>query len=105
MPLPGVTSGKTARCTARCKARGDRCRNPAAYKMPVCRFHGARHPETIQKGEQHPAYRHGNETLAAKAERSRRLTELRDIEAVMFAIGMVAPGSTRARGRKPKSYR
>ena len=102
MPLPGIISGKTARCTATCKARGDRCRNPAAYKMPVCRFHGARHPGTIRREENHPAYRHGNETLVAKAERSTRLTELRDIEAVMFAMGMVTSGSTRTRGRKPR---
>ena len=99
MPLPNVASGATARCKARSKRSGTRCCNPAAYKMPVCRFHGARHPGTIRRGEDHPAYRHGNEALAAKAERSRRLTELRDIEAVMFAMGMAT--GPRWRGRKP----
>ena len=103
MPLPGIVSGKTTRCTAKCKARGDRCRNPAAYGMPVCRFHGARHPGTIRREENHPAYRHGHETLAAKAERSTRLTELRDIEAVMFAYGFVPEGAPHWRGRKPKA--
>lgn len=99
MPLPNVTSGKTQRCKAKCKARGDQCRNPAAYGTMVCRYHGARKPETIMRGADHPQYSHGGETLAAKAERSRRLTELRQLEALSFALG-IANGH-RWKGRKP----
>lgn len=65
MPLPGID--ETKRCTATCKARNDQCRNPAAYGMRVCRYHGAKKPETIRKGANHPQYRHGFETLEAKA--------------------------------------
>jgi hypothetical protein len=101
MPLPGIISGKTARCTAKCKARGDRCRNPAAWGCSTCRYHGARMPPSIRRGEDHPAYRHGNETQAAKQERSRRLAELRDIERVMFIFGLAT--GPRWRGRKPKA--
>ena len=88
MPLPNISSGKTQRCSAKCKARGDQCRNPAAYGMMVCRYHGARGPETIRLGANHPQYRHGGETLEAKAERSRRLAELRELEVLAFALGV-----------------
>ena len=104
MPLPGIDSGKTARCSAKCKATGERCKNPAvvSWGATVCRYHGARRPETIRKGERHPQYRHGNETLQKKAERSRRLAELRDIEAQLFALGLAT--GPRWRGRHPKVF-
>ena len=63
-------------------------------------MHGARRPETIKRGAIHPQYRHGGETLEAKAERSRRLTELRVLEAALYAHGMAT--GPRWRGRKPK---
>jgi hypothetical protein len=100
MPLPNITSGETKRCKAKCKARGDQCRNPAAYGMAVCRYHGARRAETIMRGANHPQYRHGQETLEAKAERSKKLAELRELEALAFATGIAA--GHRWRGRKPK---
>ena len=103
MPLPNILSGKTARCKAKCKARGDQCLNPAAYGMMVCRYHGARKPETIMRGANHPQYRHGHETLEAKAERNQRLGELRELEALSFAFGLAV--GTKWRGRKPASYK
>lgn len=69
--------------------------------MCICHYHGARRPHTIKRGAVHPQYRHGGETLDAKADRSRKLAALRDIEVVMFALRLAAPGSTRWRGRKP----
>jgi hypothetical protein len=99
MPLPNIISGKTRRCTARCKARGAQCFNPAAFGTAVCRYHGARRPETVKRGSNHPQYRHGRETLEAKAQRSRRLAELRDLEALSFALGLAS--GPRWRGRKP----
>ena len=103
MPLPNITSGKTPRCKATCKARGDRCRNPAAYGMPVCRYHGARKPGAIQRGACHPQYRHGGETREAKAERHQMSVFFHEVEDLMFALELVAPRSTRTRGRKPSS--
>lgn len=101
MPLPNITSGKTKRCKAKCKARvGEQCRNPAAYGMAVCRYHGARKPETIMQGANHPQYKQGLETLAAKAERSHRLSELRELEALSFILGMAT--GPKWRGRKPR---
>ncbi len=99
MPLPNILSGKTKRCKAKCKARRGQCLNPAAYGMMVCRYHGARKPETIMRGANHPQYRHGQETLEAKAERSQLLGELRELEALSFALGLAV--GARWRGRKP----
>ena len=69
--------------------------------MAVCRYHGARKPETIMRGANHPQHKHGQETLTAKAERGKRLAELREIEALMFALGMAT--GPRWRGRYPRS--
>jgi hypothetical protein len=82
--------------------RADGTFEPAAYGMTVCRYHGARKPDAIRKGSNHPQYRHGRETLEAKAERSKVLAELREIEALSFAYGLVPKGTPRWRGRKPK---
>jgi len=102
MPLPSIVSGKTKRCKAKCKARGDQCRNPAAYGMAVCRYHGARKTETIMRGANHPQYRHGQETILAKAERHEIAVFFDETENLMAKLEMLAPGSTRTRGRKPK---
>ena len=101
MPLPNVISGKAKRCTAKCKARGDRCRQPAAFGMNVCRYHGARKTETIRRGTDHPQHKHGGETLEAKTERSKKLAELRELEALSFALALAS--GPRWRGRKPKN--
>lgn len=68
--------------------------------MGVCRYHGARKPETVRRGACHPQYRHGQETLEAKAERSKRLAELPALEQLAFALGLAT--GPRWRGRKPK---
>ena len=101
MPLPNILSGKTKRCKSKSKTRGDQCRNPAAYGMAVCRYHGARKPETIMRGANHPQHRHGQETLEAKAERHEMAVFFHETENLMAKLGMLAPGATRTRGRKP----
>ena len=78
-----------------------RCLNPTAFGCKTaCRFHGARRPETIKKGRDHPLWVHGRETKASKADRSRKLAELRLIEAEMADLGVLE--GVRWRGRKPK---
>ena len=88
-------------CSAPAKHSRERCKNPAAHGMPVCRVHGARRPHTIKRGKNCPQWRHGGETQAAKAARSAKLRELRDIEAALFALGALA--GPRWVGRKPKT--
>lgn len=99
MPLPTITYHGARQCHARAKHSGTQCRNPAAYGMATCRYHGARRPENIRVGKHHPQWRHGGETLEAKAERSLRLAELRDLEGLMLALGQFT--GPRWRGRKP----
>jgi hypothetical protein len=53
------------------------------------------------RGANHPQYRHGDETQEAKAERSVRLAELRELEQVSFALGLAT--GARWRGRKPRT--
>ncbi len=101
MPLPCVVKRTAIQCQAKCKATQNRCRNPAAFGMAVCRYHGARRPSTILRGEAHPNYRHGDETLEAKAERSASSARLRKLEAMMYILKMT--DAPRWRGRKPKS--
>ena len=69
--------------------------------MKVCRYHGARKPETIMRGANHPQHKHGQETLEAKAGRSQRLAELRNLEALSFALGLAV--GPKGRGRKPRA--
>ena len=77
MPLPNIASGRTPQCTARSKRSLRRCLNPAAYGMPVCRFHGARRPDAVLRGPKHPLYRHGQETLEARRNRVEAMTRIR----------------------------
>lgn len=77
MPLPSVANGYAKRCEAICRSRGDRCKNPAAFGMRTCRYHGARSAETVRRGDQHPNYRHGWETGQAKKNRAEALARLK----------------------------
>lgn len=102
MPLPNIVSGAARRCRAKCKARGgEQCRNPAAFGMAVCRYHGSRKPDTIKSGMRHWNYQHGCETLQSKLYRSRVLNELRELEELAFSLGLAS--GARWRGRKPRS--
>ena len=58
-------------------------------------------PKSIKRGAEHPGYRHGQETLEAKAERSAKLAQLRDLEAEMALVGIF--DGPRWRGKKPKA--
>jgi hypothetical protein len=99
MPLPNVLTGHTPQCRARSKRSLSRCKNPAAFGMPVCRFHGARRPETVLRGPSHPLYRHGQETLEAKRGRVEAMTRIR----VLTDLGVLG-GFLKRRmlGRRPK---
>lgn len=101
MPLPAIRNQTILQCKAKSKHSQVRCLNPAAYGMPVCRFHGARKPQTILKGKDHPNYRHGKETLYARQKRRELSHELAELEEVGFAIGMLQ--GTRTRGRKTRT--
>ena len=95
MPLPHI---KTF-CCAKCKATGAACLNPAAYGMPVCRYHGARSSTSIRRGAEHGRYKTGEFTQASKADYRKGALRLMELERMAFDIGLIR---TRKAGRKPK---
>lgn len=100
MPLPIVLAGHAARCTAHSRTTGSRCWNPAAFGMATCRYHGARRPQTVRMGQEHPQYKDGRETQQAKEQRSRALARIALYEQVLAQAGQLS--GPRTRGPKPK---
>jgi hypothetical protein len=68
--------------------------------MPVCRFHGARRPESIKRGPAHPQFRHGRETLEARQRRVDGMSRLRSIVDLAVDAGFL---KKRITGRRPGS--
>ena len=102
MPLPNIRNNCALQCKAKAKHTGQRCLNLAAYGGKVCKFHGARKPETILKDAQHPNYKHGHETLEAKKRRSAGLVRMRRLEELL--VNSFFPGFKSPKGRKPNGY-
>ena len=102
MPLKSIIEGKAARCTARAKHSGDRCWRLAAHGGRVCTSHGYRPRETFRSGPDHWNFQAKGQTRLDRAEQSLRLDEIRQLEAISFGLGLVAPGSKRWPGRKPR---
>ena len=67
--------------------------------MTTCRYHGARHPQTVRSGAEHPQYKHGQETLDAKRRRSDGLARLGEYEEMLARVGKLT--GPRTRGPKP----
>ena len=99
MPLPAIAQHGAGQCTARAKSTKQRCLNPAAYGCKICREHGARKPDSIKYGIDHPNYLHGAETLEKKYQRSIKLAELREVEDDLIKRGLIK--CKRTVGRKP----
>ena len=79
--------------------------NPAAFGMAVCRYHGARKPEKVRRGSAHWNYQGAGQTAPERQERHEMAVFFHEAESLMSRLGMLAPGSTRTRGRKPVSER
>lgn len=96
--LPNIANGTARRCQARARSTGEQCKKLAVGSCRTCMSHGGH--KKVKRGASHPHYKHGNETQFAKAERSRRLAELRELEALLFRFDLAV--GARWRGRKPK---
>ena len=96
-PLHNIASGRTPQCKARSKRSLRRCKNPCAFGMSVCRFHGARRPESVKRGPAHPQYRHGRETLKARQRRVEGMTRIRRLVDLAVSAGFIR---TRISGRR-----
>ncbi len=72
--------------------------------MSVCRFHGARRPETIKRGPAHPQFRHGRETQEIRHRRVDAMSRIRLLADLGVAGGFIErriPGR-RSTPDKPK---
>ncbi|MEI6268412.1 MAG: hypothetical protein WCP01_05990 [Methylococcaceae bacterium] len=76
MPLPNVLNGTARRCHATAKHSGLQCKQPCAYGMPVCRFHGAN--KKIRSGVDCNFYVHGNATRAERKARPAKLKKAKE---------------------------
>jgi hypothetical protein len=96
------------RCTANSTRTGVQCGRPAlkSSKTQVCQFHGARStgPKTAEGKARIAAAHtvHGQETNAARAERSAGSATLSRIEDAMYLLEMTT--APRTRGRKARGY-
>jgi hypothetical protein len=96
------------RCTAKSSRTGVQCGRPAlkSSKTQKCQYHGSRStgPKTA-KGKARIAAAHtvhGQETNAARAERSAGSARLSRIEDAAYLIGLMT--GPRTRGRKARGY-
>lgn len=96
------------RCTALSSRTGVQCGRPAlkSSKTQKCQYHGGRStgPKTPQGKARIAAAHtvHGQETNAARAERSAASARLSRIEDAIYLLEMTT--APRARGRKAKGY-
>lgn len=100
MPLPSIRLHGAQQCTAKSKRTGLPCNNPAAYGCKTCRFHGAR--KNVLSGKAHPNWIHGKRSKEWMKQNSTQLCELRNLEDLGYAIGMM--GGPKIRGKKPKGF-
>ena len=97
---------KCARCTAKAKGSQAQCRKPAMTGKTKCRTHGG--ASTGPKTEAGKAairkahLKHGEATLAARAEYSEQVSRLQSLEDALHTLRMTS--ATRTRGRKALGY-
>jgi len=102
-----LTLGGRVLCN-QCQAKSSRtkkqCRAPALKGKRVCRTHGglSTGPKTADGRARCAQAKtiHGNDTRADRAQYSKKMTEIRNLEAIGFKIGMFS--GSRFVGRKPK---
>lgn len=102
MTLPSMRLHGAKQCTAKSKRTGLPCNNPAAFDCRTCRMHGARKPESIKRGEQHPNFVHGRRTLESQKQASEQSARLQMLEDALHLLGMTT--AKRSRGRKSARY-
>ena len=104
MPLPNIVNGTAKRCRARTKGRNlAPCLNLAAFNTPVCKVHGAVHPDKRPKGKSHGKYKHGQDVVAVAGKRTELAAVLRSLEDMLFLVGSLK-GQQHTRGNLPAGY-
>ena len=94
------------RCTAKAKGSQTQCRKPAMQGKTKCRTHGGAStgPKTLAGKDtiRQAHYKHGEQTLEAKAARSDKSAEMQALEDIMHVMNMTL--AKRTRGRKALGY-
>jgi hypothetical protein len=97
---------KCARCTARAKGSREQCRKPAMTGKTKCRTHGGAstgpRTEAGKAAIRKAHLKHGEATLAARAEYSKQSCKMQQLEDIMHVMNMTS--ATRRRGRKALGY-
>ena len=102
MPLPSILNGALQCQVSRKRKPGVRCKNPAAYGCKACRIHGAHKSRNVLQGANHPQYRHGGETKAARKAHQETLLRLAYLVAIGEHIKLFV--GSKNRGRKPANF-
>ena len=105
-----TTAGGKIRCR-RCKAQSSRtklqCAKPSLKGKAVCQFHGGRStgPRSKEGKDRIRAahFKHGDETLEAKAERSAKSVMFRYLNDIGNHVGLFYK-EIKTRGRAPSGY-
>ncbi len=98
--LPNVANGTARRCQARARSTGEQCEKLAIGSCRTCASHGGH--KKVRRGSAHWNYQGADQTLPERQERHQMSVFFHEVEDLMFALDMAAPGSTRTRGRKPR---
>jgi hypothetical protein len=99
--LPNVANGSARRCVSIARSTGEQCKKLAvAPSCRTCSSHGGH--KKVKRGHDHWNFRGAGQTAFERQERHEMAVFFHETENLMAKLGMLAPGSTRTRGRKPK---
>ena len=89
MPLQSITKYHAVKCSANSKRTGLPCNNPAAYGCKTCRMHGARCPESIKRGKDHPNFVHGERSLEGIKRHREVMSRIKMLSKLAKRLGMI----------------
>ena len=98
--LPNVANGSARRCVSIARSTGEQCKKLAVGSCRTCKSHGGH--KKVRRGDQHWNFQNAGQTATERQERHEMAVFFHETENLMAKLGMLAPGSTRTRGRKPK---
>ena len=89
MPLPSITKYNAVKCSANSKRTGLPCNTPAAFKCRTCRIHGARRPESIKRGKDHPNFVHGERSIEGIKRHREVMGRIKMLTKLAKQLGMI----------------
>ncbi len=99
--LPNLRNGSARRCVSVARSTGEQCKKLAVGSCRTCKSHGGH--KRVRREQNHWNFRGAGQTQSERQARHDMSVFFNETENLMFKLGMMAPGSTRTRGRKPKN--